>query len=78
MSHIFDALQRSEAERAGAESSLAEPSTYSLATELLQAAERKRRGASAPTIAPGVALPEDADPLEQFPACRFRYCPTAG
>jgi capsular exopolysaccharide synthesis family protein len=77
MSHIFDALQRSEAERAGAESSLAEPSTYSLATELLQAAERKRRGASAPTIAPGVALPEDADPLEQFPALPVSILPNS-
>src|SRR5271156_442041 len=36
MSRIFDALQRSEAELSGAESS-----TFSVATELLQAAERK-------------------------------------
>jgi len=47
MSHIFDALQRSEAESTGAEVSLAE-STFMVATELLEAAERKRRGA-APT-----------------------------
>ena len=38
MSHIFDALQRSEAERSGAE-----PSSFALATELLQAAEEKMR-----------------------------------
>jgi capsular exopolysaccharide synthesis family protein len=44
MSHIFDALQRSEAERAGTEPSLTE-STFSVATELLQIAERKRHGA---------------------------------
>jgi capsular exopolysaccharide synthesis family protein len=36
MSHIFDALQRSESERSGLE-----PSSFSLATELLQAAEQK-------------------------------------
>jgi hypothetical protein len=51
MSHIFDALQRSEAERAETERAggvlLLEPSTYSVATELLQIAERKRRGANA-------------------------------
>jgi capsular exopolysaccharide synthesis family protein len=40
MSHIFDALQRSEAERLGADNS-----TLSLATELLQAAEEKMRDA---------------------------------
>jgi capsular exopolysaccharide synthesis family protein len=36
MSHIFDALRRSEAERSGTEAS-----TFSIATELLQAAEQK-------------------------------------
>jgi capsular exopolysaccharide synthesis family protein len=41
MSHIFDALQRSENERAGTEPSLTE--TFTVATELLQVAERKRR-----------------------------------
>jgi capsular exopolysaccharide synthesis family protein len=39
MSRIFDALQRSEAERSGAQES-----TFSIATELLQAAERKMYG----------------------------------
>jgi capsular exopolysaccharide synthesis family protein len=38
MSHIFDALQRSESERSGME-----PSAFSRATELLQAAEKKMR-----------------------------------
>jgi capsular exopolysaccharide synthesis family protein len=65
MSHIFDALQRSEAERAGGESSLIEPSTFSVATELIEVAERKRRG----TSAPGVALPEQPDRFPQdFPS----------
>jgi len=44
MSHIFDALQRSEAEQSGAEPLLTE-STFSVATELLEAAERKRQAA---------------------------------
>ena len=67
MSQIFDALQRSETERAGTESSLAEPSTFSVATELLEVAERKRRGASVPSV----AHPEPrtaAGVLEQFPS----------
>jgi capsular exopolysaccharide synthesis family protein len=67
MSQIFDALQRSETERAGTESSLAEPSTFSVATELLEVAERKRRGASAPSA----MRPEPATVpgvLEQFPS----------
>ncbi len=45
MSHIFDALQRSEAERSGTEPSRATSSTFSVATELLEAAERERREA---------------------------------
>src|SRR5271163_3120265 len=40
MSHIFDALQRSESESAGTESP-----AFSLATELLEAAEQKIRAA---------------------------------
>ena len=42
MSHIFDALQRAESESAGAGSP-----RFSLATELLQAAEEKMREAAA-------------------------------
>ncbi|MFZ0868420.1 MAG: CpsD/CapB family tyrosine-protein kinase [Candidatus Sulfotelmatobacter sp.] len=42
MSHIFDALQRTESESSGTESP-----AFSLATELLQAAEQKMREASA-------------------------------
>lgn len=44
MSHIFDALQRAEAEQAGTETLLTEP-TFSVATDLLELAERKRRAA---------------------------------
>jgi capsular exopolysaccharide synthesis family protein len=42
MSHIFDALQRAEAESTGAKSP-----TFSLVTELLEAAEQKMQGATA-------------------------------
>jgi capsular exopolysaccharide synthesis family protein len=42
MSHIFDALQKAESERTGAESP-----TFSLATELLEAAEQKMHAAGA-------------------------------
>jgi capsular exopolysaccharide synthesis family protein len=64
MSHIFDALQRSAAERVGAEPSLTEPTTFSLATELLQVAERKRRGAGAASS----DVPEHSNSLDQFPS----------
>src|SRR5271166_2770149 len=45
MSHIFDALQRSEAEESGAEAPLGE-SALPVATDLLELAERKRRTTS--------------------------------
>jgi capsular exopolysaccharide synthesis family protein len=77
MSHIFDALQRSEAERSGAE-----PSSFALATELLQAAEEKMRAQdlsqsaveeqplsfeAAPAPPPYVVdAPGVGDPLSQF------------
>jgi capsular exopolysaccharide synthesis family protein len=58
MSHIFDALQRSEAEQSGggrpAEAEL------TVATDLLQLAERKRRGSFAATAA---SAPADASPI---------------
>lgn len=44
MSHIFDALQRSEAERAGREPAGKGSPGFSLATELLETVERERRG----------------------------------
>jgi capsular exopolysaccharide synthesis family protein len=83
MSQIFDALQRSQAERAGSDTSLAEPSTYSLATELLQVAElqvaelqvaeRKRRGAGVPVVDP----PEDSSALERFPSVPVSILPNS-
>jgi capsular exopolysaccharide synthesis family protein len=50
MSHIFDALQRSESELSGTEAS-----SFSIATELLQAAEEKMRAAVAREKEPAVA-----------------------
>jgi len=49
MSHIFDALQRSEAEANGREGLEGESSTLPHATELLQLAERKMRAQNAAT-----------------------------
>jgi capsular exopolysaccharide synthesis family protein len=72
MSHIFDALQRSEAERSGEKSPLSEPSTFSLATELLEIAERKRRSTSAPGVE---AAPSSSDALEQFPSLPVSISP---
>jgi capsular exopolysaccharide synthesis family protein len=56
MSHIFDALQRSESEASGTEAS-----SFSLATELLQAAEEKMRVAVAkePAVAKQLAVVEN-------------------
>jgi protein-tyrosine kinase len=45
MSHIFDALQRSEAEQSGADAP-----ALSIATELIQAVERKATGAGEATV----------------------------
>lgn len=58
MSHIFDALQRSESERSGLE-----PSSFALATELLQAAEGQIRSADNVDS----AIPEPPVPLEPEP-----------
>jgi len=71
MSHIFDALQRAESEKNGAERS-----TFSLATELLEAAEQKMQAASviaelpAPTNGDqhAAAVSEQADPADSFAA----------
>jgi capsular exopolysaccharide synthesis family protein len=71
MSHIFDALQRSETERDGTEPSLTEASTFSLATELLQAAERKRRGVVVASSAPV----DHFDSLDQFPSLPVSILP---
>ncbi len=61
MSHIFDALQRSESESSGADSP-----TFSLATELLQAAEQKMREAGAMVEPPASADSFDANPSSSF------------
>jgi capsular exopolysaccharide synthesis family protein len=78
MSHIFDALQRSETERAeteraGGDSPLVEPSSYALATELLQIAERKRRTSNAASRAPL----EYPDSLDRFPALPVAILPNS-
>jgi capsular exopolysaccharide synthesis family protein len=70
MSQIFDALQRSEAAHAGTEASRTEP-TFPVATELLEAAERKRRGSSAASV----VGPDHAHSLEQFPSLPFSILP---
>src|ERR1700728_1567391 len=65
MSHIFDALQRSEAEHSKEKSPLVEASSFSLATEWLERAERMGRSTSAPAAA---AVPNPSDVLQQFPS----------
>lgn len=62
MSQIFDALQRSESERTESKPFPAEASTFVVATELLEAAERKRRGVDAPSV----VRPDHEPVLEQF------------
>jgi capsular exopolysaccharide synthesis family protein len=74
MSHIFDALQRSETESAQAEPSATEPSTFSAATDLLQVAERKLRM--------GVPSSEPAEhcnslSLDQFPSLPVSILPSS-
>ncbi len=75
MSHIFDALQRSEVEQSD-ESKLSE-ATFSVATQLLEAAERKRRAAygssnngsnGASAAAAAVAPSESLGAVEAFPS----------
>jgi capsular exopolysaccharide synthesis family protein len=73
MSHIFDALQRSEAERAGTEPSQTEASTFSLATELLHIAERTRRGA----VAANGDRPDYSNSLAQFPSLPVSILPSS-
>jgi capsular exopolysaccharide synthesis family protein len=76
MSHIFDALQRSEAERGGAETRedtfLREPA-FTVATELLEIAERKRRTPSGAVV----DRLETADFLNQFPSLPVSLLPNS-
>lgn len=87
MSHIFDALQRSEAEQADPDSSLTE-STFTAATELLQAAERKRRTPGGANIGgpriggtridgTKIDCPESTDFLNQFPSLPVSLLPNS-
>jgi capsular exopolysaccharide synthesis family protein len=92
MSHIFDALQRSEAESADTESartgaSRAPSSSLPLATELLQLAERKVRAAgAASSTAAGLAPVNVASTnirqdysnfLDQFPSLPVSILPSS-
>ena len=74
MSHIFDALQRSEAEQSGSEAP-----ALSIATELIEAAERKAAGEREAAVQPVSATPRDfpmeidiresaSAPFDQLPA----------
>jgi capsular exopolysaccharide synthesis family protein len=73
MSHIFDALQRSETERAGMDSELSE-STFTVATELLQIAERKRRAANGTAV---VERESSTAFLDQFPSLPVSILPNS-
>jgi capsular exopolysaccharide synthesis family protein len=68
MSHIFDALQRAESESSGVESP-----TFSLATELLQAAEEKMRegadGRSSPSLAPVDSIAPNSYSFDDIENC---------
>ena len=68
MSRIFDALQRSESERSGTEDS-----TFSIATELLQAAERKMYGSNGNGKQHAPAEPFEASPIASAEA--LEQCP---
>ncbi len=77
MSRVFDALQRSESETSGKETP-----AYSVATELLQAAERKIRAAGTngkpeaiPADASEPSLPPSFDDLERYPVLPIRIPP---
>jgi capsular exopolysaccharide synthesis family protein len=65
MSHIFDALQRAESESTGVESP-----TFALATELLQAAERKMRPPAAVSDRHAIANDEQHAGVSDEPQAR--------
>jgi capsular exopolysaccharide synthesis family protein len=92
MSHIFDALQRSEAESDAGETAPARSAGYPPATELLQAAERKMqmRAAAAGVVsgAPANGTPSNGNgrhdhattypsELDQFPALPVSILPSS-
>jgi capsular exopolysaccharide synthesis family protein len=72
MSQIFDALQKSQAEHDGTEASRTE-STFTVATELLEVAERKWRGASAPSVDSS----EYSNSMPQFPSLPVSILPNS-
>jgi capsular exopolysaccharide synthesis family protein len=72
MSHIFDALQRSEADPLQTEDSLTE-SALPIATELLEAAERRRRGVGAVSA----VRPSQPSSIEQFPSLPVSIVPNS-
>jgi capsular exopolysaccharide synthesis family protein len=72
MSQIFDALQKSQAERIGTEASRTE-STFTIATELLEVAERKWRAASPPSVDPS----EYSNSMPQFPSLPVSILPNS-
>lgn len=91
MSHIFDALQRSEAESVGGETAPARSAGYPPATELLQAAERKMQmraaaaGVVSGTSSNGTAAngngrhdhaAANSSELDQFPALPVSILPS--
>jgi capsular exopolysaccharide synthesis family protein len=75
MSYIFDALQRSEMEREGTKTSLTD-SALAVATDLLEAAERKRRtnGTAGKAVA---ERPEPSDFLNQMPSLPVSLSPNS-
>jgi capsular exopolysaccharide synthesis family protein len=78
MSHIFDALQRAEAEEQGTSSPLSE-SAFSVATELLEIAERKRRNLGEPALTPSMRPKAERRPsvgvLDEFASLPIRMTP---
>jgi capsular exopolysaccharide synthesis family protein len=72
MSQIFDALQKSQAEHTGTESSRTETS-FAVATDLLEMAERKWRG----NIAPRIDSAEHSSSLPQFPSLPVSLLPNS-
>ncbi len=81
MSQIFDALQRSETERSGTGPGT-QTTAFAVATELLEAAERKRKGisvrveAAEESEAPGVEV-RGPNPLGQFPMLPVSILPAS-
>jgi len=73
MSHIFDALQRSEAESGGTELAQTQPSALPHATELLQMAERKMRAQNAASTALADASGLDRSGLDRSELDRSEF-----